>query len=374
MNVERLHVIASTLVEDIQQSGVVNALADVAQALTQLAQQPGQPPYQEAVSSALERLADATRAMRVDDWPAAWRETLEELGAADLVGSVLLEQVEAAIRANEITAQTAANRTQELRADVEALLANLQTLLTAFNHFNIATEDDLAFGEAEVMVTIPRRAVNNRFDDLADEFEELDKILGVFVEIETGSRESMKVRAIASSDFGVFLETTLQVGDFVAQALERLLYAYAAIMTIRAARQQLAEANAGDQALEAVEAAANERMDREIREYIDSAVAERVEQSSASGGREHELLTEMAYSLRRIANRIDDGYNFDVRTPSPPADGDDDDVQVDPADIAAAQRIIALGDRLKYVNRTGEKILSLPEGPGDEQADTGSAN
>jgi hypothetical protein len=52
MNVERLHLIALELHNDLMQSGLLTALSQLADALQSLAASPGDPNYQQQVSSA----------------------------------------------------------------------------------------------------------------------------------------------------------------------------------------------------------------------------------------------------------------------------------------------------------------------------------
>lgn len=358
MNVERLHLIALELHEDLDRTGLVQQLTALAEALANLANQPGEASYQQAVSSARETLRTAVADSAVDEWPAAWRATLEELDIDDIVGTNLAQRVESAIVSNEITPSTASTTIQELAQDLSSIDKSLTQMLSVFDRFSIAAES-LEAGEAEVAVTIPRGEVSERLVDLGREFAELNKILGVFVEIETGSREPMRVRTIASSDYGVYLETAVHVGAFVAVSIERLLAAYKSILEIRKLRQGLADQGLGEQ-LAAVDERVNSLMDEKIREYVDEVVAERFPERSA---RSRELEIELLNSLRMMANRIDHGFNFDVRAPMPEEPSEEEDESAGAGIAEATARIVSASPNLKYINRTGEAILSLPEAP-----------
>ncbi|GAB3263692.1 hypothetical protein [Nocardioides dilutus] len=357
MNVERLHLIARELHNDLERAALVQHLSSLAEALQNLASQPGESTYQQQVTTAREAVQAAVASSGVDDWPAAWRATLEDLGVDDLVGSNLALRVEGAIVSNEITPATASTAVQELSADLASVDKSLTEMLAVFDRFSIAAEE-LEIGEAEVAVTIPRGEVSERLVDLGREFEELNKILGVFVEIETGGREPMRVRTIASSDYGVYLETAVHVGAFIAVSIERLLAGYKTLLEIRTLRQGLADQGLEDQ-LGPIDERVNTLMDEKIREYVDEVVAERFADDDRSG-RGYELEIELLRSLRMMANRIDHGFNFDVRAPEPDPETDESDVDADVQ--AATQRIVAASPNLKYINRTGQAILSLPEG------------
>src|SRR4051812_24299025 len=89
MNVERLHLIAVKLREDLVRSSLAQHLNALADALANLANQPGEQAYQQAVSTARDAVRDAATSSSVEEWPAAWRATLEELDLDDIVGSNL---------------------------------------------------------------------------------------------------------------------------------------------------------------------------------------------------------------------------------------------------------------------------------------------
>jgi hypothetical protein len=369
LNIERLHLIALELQTDLSRTGLVQQLTGLANALANLAGQPGEPTYQQAVSTAREALQAAIGASAVDDWPAAWRATIEELGIDDIVGSNLVARVDAAIASNEITAATASTSIQELAQEISSLETALTQMLQVFDRFQIATET-LEVGDAEVGVTIPRGEVSERLVDLGREFAELNRILGVFVEIETGSREPMRVRAIASSDYGVYLETAVQVGAFIAISIERVLAAYKNILEIRSLRQGLADQGLEDE-LAAVDDRVNSLMDEKIRDYVAEVVADRFPERT---GRSHELEIELLNSLRAMANRIDHGFNFDVRAPEPDEPAEDD---IDPSRASITQataRIVSASPNLKYINRTGQAILRLPEGPSTASDSSGNGD
>lgn len=67
----------------------------------------------------------------------------------------------------------------------------------------------------------------------------------------------------------------------------------------------------------------------------------------------------MRWYLNGIANRIDVGYNIDVRAGAPT---DDEDENIPSSFGEALQTIRAASLNLRFINRTGEPILSLPEG------------
>jgi hypothetical protein len=148
----------------------------------------------------------------------------------------------------------------------------------------------------------------------------------------------------------------VQVGAFIAVSVERLLAAHKNILEIRKLRRGLADKRFEDE-LAGVDTKVNGMMDDEIRAYVNEVVDLRFADDDRAG-RAHELDMELLRSLRRIANRIDDGYNFDVRAGEPEPDPDGGEPEMG----SAARQITDASPNLKYINLTGQSILSLPEG------------
>lgn len=93
-------------------------------------------------------------------------------------------------------------------------------------------------------------------------------------------------------------------------------------------------------------------MDEKIRVHVDQIVVERYPERT---DRSRELEIELLNSLRMMADRIDHGFNFDVRAPES-EEASEDGETLDPADVSIAEataRIVAASPKLKYINRTG---------------------
>jgi hypothetical protein len=77
--------------------------------------------------------------------------------------------------------------------------------------------------------------------------------------------------------------------------------------------------------------------------------------------------------LNALADRIDRGYNVDVRTGELPA-GDDEEgeeIELDEETRAAAEEVQSKQRSLQFMNVTGKPILHLeqPDEPGDRSGD-----
>lgn len=363
MNVERLHAIAKAVNAEIRQMDLVGKMTALQSALTNQANSPQEPSYQQNVATSRQSLVDVLAEAPSDGYTPTWRQAIEELGFDDLLGAQLLERIHEIFNRNQITTSVARDEVTQLTADLQELVTALQSMLESFAYFEIGSED-LEPGEAEVGVLIPRPAVKEELSKLGEEFEELQKILGPFLELAEGSRPPLKVRTISSSDFTVYVAMAPGAALSVATALDKILDVYKKILDIRASHQQLADQGVPPEVLAPLEDHANNRMAEET----ERIASEMVDASAtvADSGRANELKIEIRLSLNALANRIDHGYNVDVRaTPEPEPKPTEDGTEPDADGVAnrqALRRISDLALNLAFVNRTGKPILSLPEG------------
>lgn len=357
MNTQRLHAIANAVEAEIS-AGSLNSLQELVTALRQAAQDPSQQP---AVSAMREQLGGQLRQAPSNGFSPAWREALTELGIADLLGDSLLARVEAIFQRNEITLNTAADELEPYAERLAGLNEALDRIRLGFNYFEIRAEE-LAPGEFEVGFLIPREAVDADLGELGDEFMKIKRILGPFLELSTGTRPDIRVRSLSSSEFQVFLDSLPATALLLATTIERIISAYEKVMNIRLARQQLADAGASDATLGSVTEEADTKMGAEIEEFVEDLLEQA---DSLEKGRANELRKELRDSLNSLANRIDRGYNLEIRagelpepeeeSEGPASDPRETELRGTVAAVRAAQ------ERIKFAELSGKPILELPE-------------
>ena len=361
MNAERLHAIASALQADISTSAVLSNLQQLISALSNQVSQPNQPQYQQQTSQFLIALVDGLKSAAINEFSPTWQQALQELGAWQLMGSSLAEQVEEIFARNQITPSVAQQELQALLIELQAVSTAFDQLLTSFRVLKIGKED-LAPGECELGVLVPRAFVDNRLDRFADELEELDRIFGVFAELSTGSRPSFPIKTISSTDLSVFLEVGSAVGACVATAVERIIALYKTLLEVRKLQGELVKQGVDKKNLEGLETHANGIMDVGIDKLVNELLSEF--KGKVDTGRKNELSVELKYSLKKIANRIDRGFNIEVRMEEPiqPADADAHVTADVKALVQSHETIRAASETLQFLKLEGEPILRLAEG------------
>ncbi len=359
MNAERLHSIALALREDIAETEAPALVGQLAQALQQQVQQPNEPSYQQQVSTIRTQLDETLAQAPSNGFSPAWRQALQELGVTDLVGEALRERLRAIFERNEITPSAAADELAVIADRLQTFASALDQLLVGLGFLDVGSEA-LGPAEFEVGFLIPRKAVDNELERLGKEFVALEHILGPFLELGTGTRPGLEVRSISSSAFQVFLASTPAMALCLAKAVESLVTSYEKILNIRLAHQKMKDGGVPDEALGGVTEHVEGRMKSDIGELAEALLTEFG--SDVEAGRANELRLELTLSLNAIANRIDRGYNIDIRAGELPEEATDEAPDAATKEARRVAEIIAeKQSSLQFMNLTGKPILALPE-------------
>jgi hypothetical protein len=285
---------------------------------------------------------------------------LDELGATDLTGTNLGERIEDIFARNQITPSVAQQELQTLLTQLGQLSSAIDQLLAAFRVLKIGCED-LEPGECELGVLVPRSFLDNRLDRFANELEELNQIFGVFAEISIGSRPGFEIKTISSTDLSVYLEVSAIVGACIATAIERIIALYKQLLEIRKLQGELAKQGLEKKNLKGIEDHANGIMETGIDKLVKELVGEYLTKGDA--GRKNELSIELKYSLKKIANRIDRGFNIEVRMEEPEITTENAEEASDEeqALLKAHSKVAQASENMQFLKLEGEPILQLTE-------------
>ncbi len=358
MNAERLHALAIAVREDLEKTSLVTLLQRLQESLQNQVNSPQDASHQQQTSRHLENLTTALQGAPSHSYPPIWKQLLSELGIADLLGENVLATVREIFQRNQITVSVALEEIRKLHKRVQQLQANIAALVTSLAELGIGREQ-LGPSEVEMGVLIPRSAVENQLLEFSQELKNLHQTIGVFSEIALGHREGIPIRAIASSDLMVSLQLASAVGACLALALERIVGFYKQVLEIRKLRRELSEQGVPADALKRIDEHANDLMSKGLEPVIEELLARSRQEDSH---RRNELANELRLALNAIANRIDRGYNFDVRVGSPRAE-DGPPAPPDPS-IATIRNA---AQAMQFLRQAGDPILRLPEGAGVEE-------
>lgn len=366
VNIERFHAVALQVLAEWAELGVVETLESLRTGLQAMSNQPGDAGAQQRVSEARQRL-QALASAPSEGWPSSDKQVVEELRLDNTLGGELFRRVESIMSRNEMTPSVALSEITPIHEDIVKSKERLSGVVEGLDFFDIPAETPR--GHAEVVFSIPRAAVHDDLRELGEEFEQLWRLVAPLQELTTGGRSGVPVNSISSSDFGVVIAAAPVWAFGLAKAVNEILTVYKNILAIRQARRDLRESGVPAEALVGIEAHANQMMGDSNEQLAAQLVDELPAATGLDAGRINELRVELTLSLNGLANRLDSGYEIDVRAPEPsPVDesdtGEDDgSATADSAQREFQRQIRALSPELRAKRLDGESILELPEAP-----------
>lgn len=370
MNVERLYAIALSIQKDLGELKIADFFQQLVNALANQVNQPAQPQYQQETSRSLSELYIALGKSEVNSFSPAWRQALVEIGGDCLLGDNLATTIKDIFKGNQITPAVVLSELQSVFSELAEFSGAIERLVASLHVLGIESED-LGPSESEIGILIPRDFVDNELGDFANELKEINRIFGVFSEISTGSRPGFKIKTISSSELTVFLDAAPVVAACIAHGIERVVELYKKLLEIRKLQAELSKQGVPKKDLKGVEDHAKSVMEKGIETVIKELMKEF--KSTVESGRKNELTIELRLALNKLSNRVDSGFNFEVRMQAPD-DIDDGDQKEDQAmqemDRKFYDDISSAAKNLQFLKLEGDPILHLPEevqtGSGDD--------
>ena len=358
MNVERLHRILIDLSKDLKKENVVTLLQQVRDHIQNQVNQPTQPTHQTNLVKSLDNLNATLETSSYNEYSPSWREIISEISGDINFGILLKKQIQAILASNSITPAKALEDINQIFSDIQNFQTAINNTLAGFHILKIK-EEDLEKGQCELGYTIPREFVDNKLSELKKEIGELNFILNHISEAVTGEKQEYEVKTISSSDFLLYVILGLQVADVLSRATERILNHYKQILEIKLLRNQLKEKGVPASKTKSIETHANGMMKTEIK-----AIAKEVieEYYTGDNGRKNELENSLVIALNKLANRIDKGFNVEIRVESLPKPSEDEEPTEEyQTQSELINSIKSSSQKIEFMETGGESILELPE-------------
>lgn len=351
MNAERLNVVAKAIQQELSSTRVVEILTELTNALQNISNQQ----YQNILAAKRKEITAALSIAPSNSFPPAWRQIVMQIGGEGLLGSELEERLRTIIERNQITPSNALQEIRQIQQSLTNFKSGIDQVAAGLDLLRIGREE-LAPGEAEIGVEIPRAAVNNDLSGLEKELGELKLILGTFVEFSTGKSGPIPLRTISSTDLQFYFAAAPSAAAALAYAINLLVDAYKKVVEIRRNRNELKENGVPPGVLKPLEDYANNAIEVRLDEF--TAEIEAKFFHVKDNDRKNELKVALKFSLAKLANRIDRGYHIEARI----APSSDDHTGKKDKELEEAAAIIrAAAPSMQYIRVEGAPILSLPE-------------
>lgn len=210
----------------------------------------------------------------------------------------------------------------------------------------------------EIILTIPRQQVQENLKSLGQELISFEKNLSVFSEVATGSREPVRVKTIASSDFSIFLESAPAIGACIALAVERIISLYKQSLEIKKIKLELEKHKIADE----ISALLDKHIHSIVATEAQKIAAEVMEKHAVriEANRKNELLIELRHSIENLAEKIDKGFQIEVSVGELGEEKKETGGQLTADDIARKQ-IAESAKKISYPIASGEQIPALPK-------------
>ncbi len=356
MNIERVHAIALSVKKELDSLQVVQLLSQLSSHLQNVVNQPQQPQHQEQVASTKKTILEKLLSAESNEFSPAWIQSIKELGVYPLIGQQLATRIENIFLENQVTPQVALKEIQAITTEVQSMHTSLEHLINGFIFFQIGHEI-LEPGEGELGILLPRAYIENKFENLAKEFNELNSVFRVLSEVATGSVEDFEIRSLSTTDPFITLAAGLGVLSTFALALKPIISCYKEILEVRLLHAQLAEKKITKKRLKGIEDHAEELMGKTIEKIKKELIAS---YPVDDNGRKNELSNALGPALKKLANRIDRGFNIEIRV-EPIHEAEDADEPTTSEEKEKIQIIQEAMQEMEFMKLEGEPILNLPE-------------
>ncbi len=137
MNAEKLHAIFLQLRNDFKSTNLVGQLKGLVSDLNNQINQPNQPQHQQNFSKNIERIYNALNSSIVNKFQPTWIQTIDEIGAKDLLGKKLKERMELIFARNQITPSIAVKEIQDIHSQVVELESAINNIISGLKKLEL---------------------------------------------------------------------------------------------------------------------------------------------------------------------------------------------------------------------------------------------
>lgn len=197
MNVEKLHSALKSIEGEYTVEDIITKLTVLQTTLQQSISSPG-PNTTTAFREAYLKVSETLSSSKSNLATPTRRKIFEELNLTQFLGDSLLSLITKTISGNQITPSEALKEIQAINQRITKFQATLTSTLKNLSELGVGI-DELAPGEFEIGISIPKEVIKTGLKDLEKEFHNLDFIFRAFCEVSGEEVDSSKVNKLSSS-------------------------------------------------------------------------------------------------------------------------------------------------------------------------------
>jgi len=356
MNIETINKLAKDLVEENSKLKTLTHFQNVITTLNSIVTQPNQPQHQTSLTTSLNNFYKATENSIVNELSPAWYQILVELNIADIFGIILKNRVEKILSTNSITPANAKQELDLIFKKLNKTIKGFENTVQGLKSLNIGF-NELKKDECEIGILIPRSFIHNNLEEFGKEIKELTFIFNNFSEFFHGKKIPLELKTLSTTDPLITYATVTAIAAGIAKTTGFLIDNYKKLLEIKKLKNELKNQGLSETELKGIDDHSNDYMIRKI----DELITELDEKYNVikDAGRKKEVLNGLRISLNKIANRIDNGFNFEVRVFINHEENEED---IDDENQKLIDEIKVATNSLQFLKLEGEPILSLSEG------------
>jgi len=358
MNTERLSTIINQVSEEITETELLDDMSQLQNFLQAAINEPNES-NQRNVENQLNKLLDSLANAPSNQFSPGIRVNLQEFKVSEnytmeeLLGTGLSTQL-GSIFESGYTSVQALDKIRKLRENIEVLEQALKSIKSGFSNLGIQDET-LEPGTSVIGITIPRKLNYSKLRELRQQMGFLGQFLVELTEVIEGKVSENEVYSIHSSDFGIDVFTTLTVAAQMSTIVSGIIIAFEKIKGFKNLKKNAEELGVKKDLLDQLTAQSQEIMNKKLEE-IHTEIFQDCKVDAK--GRVNELKTAIKFRLNGLANRLDNGFRFEVRSELPSEASEEDNKVI--------QIVKTLGS-VEFKNLDGPRLLDLPEEEGVQE-------
>lgn len=321
MDIARFYFAVDTVVHDLNATGAIDQLASLINALSGVANQPGQPHYIELYKSQLEATRRAMENSSLNNPKMELFDFVNQFDLAEYIGNGLFASIIKTISDNQISPHAALQGLQSLQAKVSKQLSDLAAMNNAFAALNVPYEGE-ADGDSEIEIKIPILQETKTLSDLSIEAKEWYRDISTISEIFDPDRSETTIRTLATGSWQFYLASAPLVIFGVAKCLRGVNDVLQELIKTKDILNKLIETNAPKNVIEEYDQHQKKSAGINLSALASDIVDEHYKENDL--GRKAELKIALTQSLKRLSKKISEGSKVSLRItkPTPPTAAD----------------------------------------------------